>query len=107
MSEEKTEIEVFTLRSFDKVYKRLPEKEQNIVDDVIDELIDNPEIGERKKRDLSYLRVYKFDMAGRQTLLGYHFKEQKLQLFMMQLGPHENFYKDAKNRDKANLKIIK
>jgi len=107
MSEEKTEIEVFTLRPFDKVYKRLPEKEQSIVDDVIEGIIENPEIGEQKKGDLSYLRVYKFDMTGRQTLLGYHFKEQELQLFMMQLGPHENFYKDVKNRNTANLKMIK
>ena len=72
-----------------------------------EDIIENPQIGEQKKGDLSYLHVHKFDLSGRQTLLGYHFKEQELQLFMMQLGSHENFYQDVKNRNKANIKIIK
>lgn len=107
MSVEKTDIEVFELTPFSKAYKRLSDKEQALVDDEIELIIENPDIGELKKGDLSHLRVHKFSMNKQQMLLGYHFDGGRLYLYLMQLGSHENFYSDAKKRRTADLKAIK
>lgn len=48
-------------------------------------------LGEQKKGDLAFLRVYKFKMNKQLTLLGYRFDGE-----MLALGSHENFYQDIK-----------
>ncbi len=55
-----------------------------------------PLLGEQKKGDLSYLRVYKFKMVNQLTLLGYSFDDGELVLQLITLGSHENFYRDLK-----------
>ncbi|WP_250655035.1 type II toxin-antitoxin system RelE/ParE family toxin [Alkalimarinus coralli] len=107
MSDEKTEIEVYTTRTFDRVYDRLSDDNQEVVDNEIEEIIKNPKIGQQKKGDLQHLRVHKFSLEDSQILLGYHFNDKALEVYLMYLGPHENFYRDAKQRRKADLKIIK
>lgn len=49
------------------------------------------DLGERKKGDLSFLRVYKFQMNKQLTLLGYSFDDGTLVLELMALGAHEKF----------------
>ena len=107
MSDEKTDIEIYTTRTFDKVFNRLTDDAQAVVDDAIEEIIKSPKVGQQKKGDLQHLRVHKFSLEGSQVLLGYHFKEQVLEIYLMYFGPHENFYRDASQRRKADLKIIK
>lgn len=58
----------------------------------------DPDLGERKKGDLSFLRVYKFKMSKQLTLLGYGFDDGALILELLALGAHENFYRDLKRR---------
>jgi hypothetical protein len=53
--------------------------------------MDEPTIGEQKKGDLSYLRVYKFNMVNQLTLLGYSYEVGTVTLELIALGPHENF----------------
>ena len=91
-------IEVFETPTFKKAFKKLTEKDKSLVEDEIDKIIDNPYIGIQKKGDLSYLRVHKFKLNKQLVLLGYSYLEDKLQLFLMHLGSHENFYRDAKKR---------
>jgi hypothetical protein len=54
----------------------------------------NPDIGEQKHGDLSWLRVYKYKCLGFLTLIGYSIKNDVLTFIA--LGPHENFYRDIK-----------
>ncbi len=58
--------------------------------------MEEPTIGERKKGDLSFLRVYKFKMVKQLTLLGYSYEDGTVTLELIALGPHENFYRDIK-----------
>ncbi|MEX2990351.1 type II toxin-antitoxin system RelE/ParE family toxin [Serratia fonticola] len=100
------QIEVFETSRFAKALARLPEQFLAVVEDHIDLIIDNPEIGELKKGDLSYLRVHKFQLNNQQVLLGYSWIEGKLELYLLSLGSHENFYQDQKRQRKADLKLI-
>ena len=106
MSEQQNEIEVFQSTLFEKQLKKLSTNELTLVEDEIDIIISNPEIGERKKGDLAYLRVHKFKMNNRLVLLGYSWKDTELELYLLSVGPHENFYDDMKQRRKADLKLI-
>ncbi|MBS97290.1 MAG: type II toxin-antitoxin system RelE/ParE family toxin [Oceanospirillaceae bacterium] len=108
MSEEQNEnqIEVYESPVFSKAIKRLPEAVLEAVEDAIDKVVDNPEIGVQKKGDLSYMRVYKFSVERQQFLLGYSWQEERLTLYLLNLGPHENFYRDAKKRRPADKKLI-
>lgn len=100
------EIEVYQSSRFSKALDKLSESVLKVVEDEIDLIIGNPEIGEHKRGDLSYLRVHKFSLNGRQVLLGYNWQEEKLTLHLLSIGSHENFYRNAKNRRKADTKFI-
>ncbi|HEJ7014398.1 TPA: type II toxin-antitoxin system RelE/ParE family toxin [Serratia marcescens] len=100
------EVDVYQSRRFEKALDKLPEALQEIVEDEIDAIIAKPEIGEQKKGDLSFLRVHKFQLNNRLTLLGYIWVEDKLELYLLSVGPHENFYQDQKTHRKADLKLI-
>jgi len=107
MSEDdETEIVVFEGPSFKKAFKKLSEEEKLIVEDVIDEIIADPEIGQRKKGDLSYMWVYKFKIDSQEALLGYSWKAEQLEVYLLTLGYHENFYQGAKRRRKADLRFM-
>ncbi|MDR7344519.1 mRNA-degrading endonuclease RelE of RelBE toxin-antitoxin system [Pantoea alhagi] len=108
MSEEQNEsnIEVFQSRRFEKAMDKLPETLQAVVEDEIDRIIADPDIGELKKGDLNFLRVHKFLLHHQQVLLGYSWVENKLELYLLSIGAHENFYRDQKKNRKADLKLI-
>lgn len=107
MLEEQIEIDVYQSRRFEKVLKKLPELQLKIVEDEIDKIIKEPEIGELKKGDLSHLRVHKFKIDNEQVLLGYSWVENKIEIYLLYLGSHENFYKKMKEQRKIDLKLIK
>ena len=92
MSEEQNEINVYQSRRFEKALRKLTETQLKIVEDEIDNIIEKPDIGEIKKGDLSYLRVHKFKMNKQQVLLGYSWIEDKVEIYLLHLGSHENFY---------------
>lgn len=107
MSEEQNEINVYGSNRFDKALSKLPETQLKIVEDEIDKIIEKPEIGEIKKGDLSYLRVHKFRMDNQRVLLGYSWVEDKLEIYLLHIGSHENFYQKMKSKRKVDLKVIK
>ncbi|MGA1841819.1 MAG: type II toxin-antitoxin system RelE/ParE family toxin [bacterium] len=82
-------------RSFEKKIKRFLKKEKKIFDQEIKKIIENPFIGEEKKRDLKGLFVYKFKIETIQYLLSYRMINDDLELIM--IGPHENYYRDLKS----------
>ena len=84
--------------TFKKAVKKLKANQKQDLDAAVRELMADPDLGERKKGDLSFLRVYKFKMSKQLTLLGYGFDEGSLVLELLALGAHENFYRDLKRR---------
>ena len=88
---------VLQTRTFRKKVKKLHKNQKSALDDTIRVLMEKPLSGELKKGDLSYLRVYKFKMLTQQMLLGYSYEEGEIILELLNLGTHENFYRDTKN----------
>lgn len=83
--------------SFQKTVKKLPKQHKAILDREVKKLANNPEIGERKKGDLDFLRVHKFKLLNQDVLLGYMYEADHVVLTLLKLGAHENFYRDLKN----------
>ena len=82
--------------SFKKAVKKLKPDQKKELDSAIKVLMAKPALGELKKGDLAFLRVYKFKMSKQLTLLGYSFNDGTLTLELMALGSHENFYRNIK-----------
>ena len=82
--------------SFKKSVKKLQANQKKDLDAAVKKLMVEPDLGEQKKGDLSFLRVYKFKMNKQLTLLGYSFDDGALVLELLALGSHENFYRDIK-----------
>jgi len=66
------------------------------VDDAVEKIQHNPEIGECKIGDLATLRVFKFRSNGQLYLLGYTLDETIYLIYLESVGSHENFYRDLK-----------
>lgn len=82
--------------SFKKAVKKLKPNQKQDLDAAVRELVADPRLGEQKKGDLAFLRVYKFKMSNQLTLLGYSYDDGALILELITLGSHENFYRDIK-----------
>ncbi|WP_419810340.1 type II toxin-antitoxin system RelE/ParE family toxin [Bacterioplanoides sp.] len=80
--------------TFKKAVKKLKPNQKQDLDAAVRELLADPTLGEQKKGNLSFLRVYKFKMVKQLTLLGYSFDDGELVLELIALGSHENFYRD-------------
>ncbi len=72
------------------------EKQKLFVNQAIQKIIDNPEIGESKRGDLAGVYVYKFKIDHQETLLAYEWDPK--QRLLLALGVHENFYRDLKKQ---------
>ena len=84
--------------TFKKAVKKLKPNQKKDLDKAVKSLMSEPDLGEQKKGDLAFLRVYKFKMTKQLTLLGYSFDNGTLTLELIALGSHENFYRDIKRR---------
>lgn len=90
------QIKIQLTSSFKKVVKKLNKAQKKDLDIAVRIVQNDPCIGEQKKGDLSYLRVYKFKMNKQPCLLGYSYDDGSLVLQLIALGTHENFYRDVK-----------
>lgn len=106
MCAEQNAIDVYESNTFTKQLAKLSDEQLKVIEDEIDKLIDNPELGERKVGDLSYLWVHKFKLEGQLVLLGYSWVENKLELYLLNISSHENFYQEVKKRRKADIRLI-
>ena len=75
--------------------KKLNPNQKKYLDKAVRAVIEKPQIGKRKKGSLSWLYVYKFKMANQLALLGYTIYQERLQIYLIKVGPHENFYRDV------------
>lgn len=88
--------QVLQTPTFKKAVKKLKPNQKADLDSAVKALIDEPLLGEKKRGDLAYLRVYKFNMVKQLTLLGYSYEDGTVILELLNLGSHENFYRDIK-----------
>jgi len=88
-------MQVVQSSQFKKSYKKLYSNQLPEINEAITAIITDPDIGEKKQGDLSWLRVHKFRLLGQLTLLGYNIDNDTLTFIAF--GPHENFYRDIKN----------
>jgi mRNA-degrading endonuclease RelE of RelBE toxin-antitoxin system len=89
--------QVLQTASFRKAAKKLHENQKADLDQAIRLLIESPLLGEQKKGDLAFMRIYKFKMVKQLTLIGYSYADGGVVLELLTFGSHENFYRDAKN----------
>ena len=90
--------QVLQTPSFKKAVKRLHKNQKKELDKAVNALMENPLLGEQKKGDLLFLRVYKFKMINQLFLLGYGYAQDSVVLELLALGSHENFYRDIKKK---------
>ena len=88
--------QVLQTPSFKRAVKKLHNNQKLELDKAIKKVIADPLLGEPKKGDLSFMRVYKFKMVKQLTLLGYSYEDGAIILELIALGTHENFYRDVK-----------
>lgn len=88
--------QVLQTASFKKAVKKLHKNQKADLDEAVRVLIEEPLSGEQKKGDLSFIRVYKFNMVKQLTLLGYSYEDGTVILELIVLGTHENFYRNVK-----------
>ncbi len=81
---------------FSRTYKRLNDSLAKAVDSAVEKIAADPSVGVKKKGDLAKLYVYKFRHQGQLYLLGYTKDSVIRVLYLEDLGPHENFYRDLK-----------
>jgi hypothetical protein len=104
---------ILQTKRFEKAYKRLKTNHLPEANKALAAIIKNPGIGDQKKGDLSLpwtaarrpamdgeeaagLWVYKFSMVNQLTLIGYSMEVKDGVLTFVDMGPHENFYRDIK-----------
>lgn len=80
--------------TFKKATKKLMRNQITFLEDAIDEVIKNPEMGVMKSGDLAGVRVYKFTLHNQEILLAYYV--DKNELTFLSFGSHENFYRNLK-----------
>lgn len=88
--------QVLQTPTFKKAVKKLHQNQKADLDKAIRRLMKNPQLGQQKKGDLDFLRVYKFKMVKELTLLAYIYDQYNSTIELLVLGTHQNFYRDSK-----------
>lgn len=85
--------------TFERSVKKMHRQQKASLDDAVQAIAQNPELGESKVGDLLGVKVYKFMLQRQPCLLAYRVIDlQTIKLLMV--GPHENFYRDLKRTDR-------
>lgn len=85
-------------RRFRQAARRLHANQKQDLDKAIREIVGDTSIGEEKTGDLAGVRVYKFRMVNQLTLIAYVHDPVGDALTLIDLGSHENFYRDLKKQ---------
>lgn len=87
---------------FAPAFRRFVKKQslplQLAIQDEVDRISNNLDIGEQKKGDLTGFRVHKFRFRQQEYLIAY--EAAKANLIFVMIGTHENFYRDLKKYKK-------
>ena len=82
---------------FAKAKRKLHAKAQLALDADVKKLIEDPLLGEPKTGALAGVRVVKFKVDRQQWLLAYEFNAHRNAIELLDLGSHENFYRDLQS----------
>ena len=85
---------IFYKNAFKRFVKKQNRPFQLVIEDEVERISGEPEMGELKKGDLSEYRVYKFKFKGQEYLIAYKYQTQDIIFYM--IGTHENFYRELK-----------
>ncbi len=96
-------MSIWQTARFDRTYKKLHSRSQKRIDQAIERLIREPFSGEKKSGDLGEFLVYKFREGKRLWLLAYRVNS-KMELELIDLGSHENFYRGLRRQRGALTK---
>jgi hypothetical protein len=100
-------------RPFSQYVKKARKPLQLAIEDAVEEVCVNPNIGEAKLGDLAGIRVYKFRFQRQEYLMAYHptvetgrhsGEVEFLVIDFYQVGSHENFYDELKRYLRAEGK---
>jgi mRNA-degrading endonuclease YafQ of YafQ-DinJ toxin-antitoxin module len=78
---------------FSRAKRAFPDKVQLQIDEVVKAIVAEPLAGEQKAGALKTVRVTKFKVGPQQLLLAYTFVSKTQTLELLDVGPHENFYR--------------
>ena len=92
-------MEILQSPSFARTVKKLKPNQKKSLDKAIKEISANPAIGEAKVGDLEGICVFKFNSGTLKFVLAYRVIS-KNQIKLLVIGPHENFYRNAKRGEK-------
>jgi mRNA-degrading endonuclease RelE of RelBE toxin-antitoxin system len=85
---------VFQAPRFGKAKKRFPAAAQLAIDETVKALLADPLVGDPKVGALKGVRVVKFKVKTLELLLAYQFDAKRHVIEVLDVGPHENFYRE-------------
>lgn len=87
-------MKIFYKLPFRKYVKKQKRPFQLVIEDEVEKIIINPDMGKSKKGDLGGFQVHKFTYGRQKFLIAYRLQEGEILFFM--IGSHENFYRELK-----------
>ena len=90
-------MKTFIAASFKRNTKKLHRNQIIALEKAIQEIQEDPELGELKVGDLAGIRVYKFRMLGQLILLACSYIDDEM-LTLIDFSSHENFYNNLKKQ---------
>lgn len=90
-------MQINKTNAFARSARRLHKNQAVSLERCIEKIRIDPTIGESKKGDCLGVRVYKIHMLDQLTLLAYTYNEAKKEIILLDVGSHENFYRNLKN----------
>lgn len=88
-------MKIYQSRLFEKKVKKMSKAEKDTLDREVRNIAENPNVGEEKKGDLKGVFVHKFKLKTNLYLLAY--RKTGLDLELIMIGSHENYYRDLKS----------
>ncbi len=89
-------MKVLQTLTFSRAAKKLHANQKKDLNEAVNAIIADPQLGEAKVGNLKGISVYKFKMVKQTTLLAYNYQRQTITLTLLALGSHENSYRDLK-----------
>ena len=87
-------MKLFYKAPFKKFVKKQTRPLQLVIEDEVEKIAFNPDIGKVKKGDLTGFRVQTFSYGSQKFLIAYFIQGDEILFY--KIGPHENFYRELK-----------
>lgn len=95
--EKKPERVIEQSTRFAKAKRRMTPRWQTELDEQVKKVVEDPLVGEPKTGALRGVRVHKYKADSQLLLLAYEFNERRNAIELLDVAPHENFYRDLQD----------